>query len=315
MRQLTYSTDSNGIRERVIKFIVNPVSGNGRTSKILPRLIAIAEKLGVHFDLQVTQAPQHATELADDPSDDFDVMVAVGGDGTVNEVAAGALKSKKTMAVIPTGTGNDFARALGRLANRVSSGKSLSDHLRGVMKGKVRSIDVGSVQMDNKEFLFVNGVGVGFDAEVARATQSIHRFQGISKYLLAVVKTLSKYKSSFMEIELDDRAIEQKTFLVAIGNGISSGGGFLLTPDAVLDDGFLDACIVSDVSVPTVLQVLPRVLNGSHVKHPKVLMARAKRIVIRSDTPVAIHRDGEVRLANVDGLSVRIMPDSLKITG
>ena len=89
-------------------------------------------------------------------------------------------------------------------------------------------------------------------------------------------------------------AYEQKTFLVAIGNGVSAGGGFLLTPHALLNDGILDVCVVSNVSIPKVMQLLPRVLNGTHEKHPEVSMTKTKQIKIQCEAPVSIHRDGEV---------------------
>ncbi len=294
------------VGERVIKFIVNPVSGNGRTRKVLPRLIGVAKKLGINFDLQVTQAPEHATELVNDRSGEFDIVVAVGGDGTVNEVAAGALKNEKVMGVIPTGTGNDFARAMGKL-------KSLHDYIHRAVAGRVKLIDVGTLHLDNKELLFVNGVGVGFDAEVARESLNVHKLKGLSRYLYALLKTLSKYKAAQMRIEFDDRVIDEKTFLVAIGNGTSAGGGFLLTPNAKLDDGLLDACIVSDVSIKRVLQVLPSVLNGSHGKHPEVSMVRTNRARIQSEIPVSIHRDGEIPPNKVNDFEVRVVPRSLKI--
>lgn len=294
------------ISERVVKFIVNPVSGNGRTRKILPHLVGIAKKLGINFDLQLTEAPEHATELANDASNKFDVMVAVGGDGTVNEVAAGAIKSKNVMGVIPTGNGNDFVRALGKL-------KSLHEYIHRVISGKVKSIDIGSISIGGKDFVFVNGIGAGFDAEVARETLNINRLRGISRYLYAVIKTLSKYKSSLMKIEIDGRAVEQKTFLVAIGNGISAGGGFLLTPHALLDDGLLDICAVSDVSVARVLRLIPKVIKGMHEKYPEVSMNKAKHIRIQSETPVSIHRDGEVSLEKVNDIDVHIIPQGLKI--
>ena len=297
---------TSGLGQRVVKFIVNPISGNGRTKKALPHLIEIAKKLGVNFDLQLTQAPEHATELANDNSNQFDTVVAVGGDGTVNEVAAGALKSNKIMGVIPTGTGNDFARAIGKL-------KSLHEYVHRIMNGKVRPIDTGALRLNDEEFIFVNGIGIGFDAEVAKESLNIRWLSGISRYLLAVGKTLSRYKSSSMRIELDEKTVEQRTFLIAIGNGISAGGGFLLTPHAILDDGMLDACIVSDVSIPKVMQVLPRVLNGTHERHKEVLMTKTKQLKIQSESPVAVHRDGEVCSSRVHDIWVRIVPASLKV--
>ena len=292
--------------ERFVKFIVNPVSGNGRTRKVLPHLLSLAKRIGLDFDMQLTKAPEHATELAREHSSEFDIVVAVGGDGTVNEVAAGAVKSDAVMGVIPTGTGNDFARALGRL-------KSLQDYVHRIVDGKVKAIDTGVLTLGSRELLFVNGVGVGFDAEVARESLHVHGLKGISRYLYAVLKTLSKYKSVRMNIELDDNLLEGKRYLVAVGNGISAGGGFLLTPDARLDDGLLDVCMVSDLSVGRVLHVLPSVLNGSHGKYAEVSMRKARKIRIKSDMPVSIHRDGEVPSEKVNDLELRIDPGSLHI--
>ncbi len=289
-----------------MQFIVNPVSGNGRTRRILPHLIKLARRLGIDFDLQLTEAPEHATELASNEAGEFDVVVAVGGDGTISEVAAGAIRSRKAVGIVPTGTGNDFARALGRL-------KHLHEYVHRAVAGKVRTIDVGSLLMNGKDTLFVNGVGVGFDAEVARQSFNTPRLKGLSRYLYAVFKTLSKYQASEMRIELDGEVISQRTFLVAIGNGISAGGGFLLTPNAELDDGFLDTCIVSDVSIPRVLQVMPSVLKGTHAKHKEVSLNRAKRIRIESETPLALHRDGEIPSSKATKIEIEVHPGSLDI--
>ncbi|MCL5033753.1 MAG: diacylglycerol kinase family lipid kinase [Bacteroidetes bacterium] len=294
------------VGERVVKFIVNPVSGNGRTRRLLPHLIKIAKRLGIEFDLQLTQAPEHATELASNSSGEFDVVVAVGGDGTINEVAAGAIKSQKAMGVVPSGTGNDFVRSMGRL-------KHLHDYLHRAVAGRAKLIDVGSLQVEGKDMLFVNGVGVGFDAEVARESLNLTKLKGLSRYLYAVIRTLSKYNASEMQIELDGQIIKGRTFLVAIGNGISAGGGFLLTPDAKLDDGLLDTCIVSDVSFSRVLQVIPSVLRGTHARHKEVSMNRAGTIRIESEHPVAIHRDGEIPADKATRISIEVRPQALKI--
>ena len=292
--------------ERLVKFIVNPVSGNGRTRRVLPKLVQLAKKLGMKFDLEITQAPQHATELASEHSSEFDIVVAVGGDGTVNEVAAGALLSGAAMGVIPTGTGNDFIRAVGRL-------KNLHDYFQRLIAGKVKPLDVGVLTLKNDDLIFVNGIGIGFDAEVARESLSVRRLRGLSRYLYSVARTLYKYKAAQMRIRLDERILDGKTYLAAIGNGISAGGGFLLTPNAVLDDGLLDACIVSDVSVPRVIQVIPSVLAGTHTKHHEVTMTRAKLISVESERPVSIHRDGEVPPERVDSFEMRIKPRCLNM--
>lgn len=294
------------VGERLVKFIVNPVSGNGRTKRILPHLVRLARKLGIDFDLQVTQAPEHATELARDHASEFDIVVAVGGDGTVNEVAAGAVRTDTVMGIIPTGTGNDFIRAVGKL-------KDLREYVHRVVAGKVKAIDVGVLNLKGRDLIFVNGIGIGFDAEVARESMNVHRMRGLSRYLYSVVKTLYKYKATRMRIKLDERIVEGKTFLVAIGNGISAGGGFLLTPAAVLNDGLLDACIAADMSTSRILRVIPSALNGTHGRHPEVTFGKAVQLLIECETPVSIHRDGEVPPEKFDRFEMRVDPGSLKI--
>lgn len=292
--------------ERLVKFIVNPVSGNGRTKRILPHLVGLARKLGLEFDLQLTEAPEHATELARDHASEFDVVVAVGGDGTVNEVAAGTVRSDTVMGIIPTGTGNDFIRAIGRL-------KNLQEYVHRLVAGKVKAVDVGLLNLRGRDLVFVNGIGIGFDAEVARESLKVRRLKGLSRYLYSVVKTLNKYKAAYMRIRLDERIVEGKTFLVAVGNGISAGGGFLLTPSAVLNDGLLDVCIAADMSVPRILRVIPSALNGTHGKHPEVTFGKTGRLLIECETAVSIHRDGEVPPERYDRFEMRVDPQSLKI--
>lgn len=295
------------LRERAVKFIANPVSGNGKTRRILPKLISLVRKLGIKFDIEWTQAPQHATEIAKNTSDEFEIIVAVGGDGTINEVASGLLLTDKVLGIVPTGSGNDFARTLGRL-------KDLKDWVYSLVAGRIKRIDVGTINLGNDGYVFVNGVGIGFDAEVARQSEHFRRLKGLPRYLVSLVKTLKSYKSVKMKLEIDGQvAREGRTFLVAIGNGTSAGGGFLLTPNAKLDDGLLDVCAVDEVSIARVVQVLPSVLKGTHSKHPEVSMFTAHHLKISSDDPLAIHRDGEIVPNRIQELTVDIHPHSLNV--
>lgn len=295
------------LRERAIKFIANPVSGNGKTRRILPKLISLVKRLGIRFDVELTLAPQHATEIAKSISDEFEIVVAVGGDGTINEVASGLLLTNKVLGIVPAGSGNDFARAVGRL-------RDLKDYVYRLIAGRIKRIDVGSINFGDRDYLFVNGVGVGFDAEVARQSERFRRLKGLPRYLAALIKTLRSYRSVRMNLEIDGQVVRDgPTFLVAIGNGTSAGGGFLLTPDAKLDDGLLDVCAVSEVSIPRVIQVLPSVLNGTHARHPEVSMFSARHIRISSESPVAVHRDGEISPDRIKEFTIDIYPGRLNI--
>lgn len=264
-------------------FIVNPTAGRGRAgrlwgSKLLPRL----ESYGIDFGFAMTTEPDEATYMARDVVQaGYDVVVGVGGDGTLHEVAAG-LPTEGALGVIPAGTGNDFARTL------------------GLPKDPERSLDIllqsKPMQIDRSRangHPFLNVAGIGFDALVAqqvreRAPQS----GGTLPYLMSVFRLLSTYNNTPVRIELDDETIEATALLVAIGNGAYVGGGMRICPRARIDDGLFDVCIVGDLSTGEALLNLPKLFRGSHTQHPKVRYLRSRRVRIQGDG-VPCQADGE----------------------
>jgi YegS/Rv2252/BmrU family lipid kinase len=294
-------------------FIVNPKAGRTK------RDFAIAEKLKkefskrkAFFEIHFTERPGHATELARNAT--TRVVVAVGGDGTVNEVANGLIGSAKVLGIIPSGSGNDLVKSLDIPADYASA-------LAKLLVGKTKRIDCATVKCEARqanggnstERYFVNGVGIGFDAAVAERTTHIHWLSGTALYLAAVFQMLGKYKSPDFKIKLDSTSVSSHNLLIAIGNGICAGGGFYLTPNAIVDDGKLDVCLIDEMSVPKILQLMPKVMKGKHEKLHGVQMKKAERITVSAYQPFFVHADGEMVGSEVNYVEVQIRKQALNV--
>lgn len=285
-----------------VLFIVNPVASRGRGYR---RWQALAPQLLAHgnFDVALTAHRGHATQLAREAAEKgYTRVAAVGGDGTVFEVVNGLIGADTALAVLPAGTGNDYARFVGMPSDLFEAAKV-------VLTGVERPVDIGALSTGHH---FVNVAGVGFDAEVAQAVNRIpKRLGGTLPYLLGLATTLWGYQAQEMEIAIDDRAITQKTFLAAIGVGASYGGGMMITPSAVLDDGFFEVCVAADMSPLEVIKLVPTIYNGTHIHHEKVTTTRGRSISIRSKGTVAAQADGE--LVGHLPLQITIKPRALRL--
>jgi len=269
----------------------------------------------VPYEMVLTSGPKHATELA--RSAPGPVVVAVGGDGTINEVANGLIGSGKRLGIIPTGSGNDFIKSV-----RIPSAPSLALDL--LVSGKRVEVDVGIVECHENHPLvegeafssqryFINGVGVGFDAAVAAKTGEISFLTGVPLYLLAVLKTLGPYRSPNFDITIDDFRQRARKLLIAVGNGRCAGGGFYLTPDAKVDDGELDVCLVEDISILNILRVMPRVMRGNHHNMKHVNFLRGKQIMLSAQERFYVHADGEIVGRNVQYVHIKILKRALTL--
>lgn len=267
---------------------MNSWAGRGKTGRLLNELVTALSNLGFDYEIEVTKAPLHAIELVCDyTKKGFRKIIAVGGDGTVNEVVNGIMKSKKAdeikFGVIPEGGGNDFARNLQLESNIIKS-------LKVFLRGKTKGVDVGKVE-DN---YFINAFGLGFDAEVAENSRVIKFLNGLPRYILAILKTLLTLKARKVRIEINNEIIERSILLMSIGNGVSAGGGFLLTPNAIIDDGVYDVCIIRSISVFRIFKLLPTAIKGEHINYPEVEMIRSNRIRVKTERPIPIYYDGEL---------------------
>ena len=287
----------------MLYLIVNPVAGKGRALKSLPTIKAFLNTHQLNYQLLQTRGRGHAAQLTRGLPDDA-VVVVVGGDGTLHEVATACIATKRTLGVIPMGSGDDFAYALG--LDRYDVMMALST----IKAGHVVQVDTGQVN----DSVFINAFGVGFDAEVAHAVQhSPKLLKGKAAYFYAVFKALRTLKNTHVHIHVDERQVfSGKALLVAIQNGPRTGGSFLFAPDASLVSSQLELVVAKDFTKTDVVTILPKVMRGQHQHQEKITFATGKDIVLTWQHHQHAHTDGEL-LPQTKQFHVRINPASLRV--
>jgi YegS/Rv2252/BmrU family lipid kinase len=283
-------------------FIVNPTAARGKAARVGEKVRALCKERKVDFQLVYTDKPGDATELAAGVKNKFECIVAIGGDGTINEIINGLIGGSSKLGIVPVGSGNDFVRAL-KLPHNLTKAFNI------LLAMKTRAIDIG--QAGNR--FFQNGLGIGFDAWVVQETKKVHRLRGTAIYLYSVLKTIYSYKPPVVKIEYKDVRREEKFYMITIGNGISLGGGFKLTPNALLDDGLFDLNIIRDSKKWEVYRNLLSVFTGKHIYLEQVTTDRADKISFRSNESFAAHVDGELLSLNLNALDVKILPKAVEI--
>jgi diacylglycerol kinase (ATP) len=272
--------------------ILNPVAGRGKAIKAEKELVRSLREKNITFQLEHTQRPLHAISLAEQLSKEYKIIVAAGGDGTANEVARGLLGSKVSMAYLPIGSGNDFNKIVCMPAD-------ISHALDTILINKLKIIDVGHITIENtsgKTFSsqFINTLGIGIDATIAKESKHIKYIRGLMLYLLATLKALSYYMPIKFFIKIDGKEFVEESFLFCVGNGKFEGGGFNMVPNAIPDDQFFDICLIKKMSIRNALTVIPMVIKGTHGKHNQVVMMQAKVIELTATEPFVVHADGEI---------------------
>ncbi|MBN1219014.1 MAG: diacylglycerol kinase family lipid kinase [Anaerolineae bacterium] len=295
------------------RLIVNPVSDKGHTLALLPEIIGTLQQLGIEVELAQTQAPGHAIELAQKAvAAGFERVVAVGGDGTCNEVANGLLlapqqASLTIMGLIPTGSGNDWACSLGVPLDIAQACAVLKN-------GSKRVIDVGRVTVDGQPRIFVNSVGLGFDAEVAVDTKCARFLRGFAMYLWSVFRVLMSGRWPYQaQFSFNGKSHQQPITLLTVANGVRAGGGFYLTPNAEIDDGLFDICYAPQLSRLSLLNLLPKTLNGTHIHHRAITMDRSSRVEVLVENGIPGHIDGEILCIDGHRFEFEIIPRALQV--
>ncbi len=296
------------------RVIVNPVAGADRTAREWPRIKELFKGLGLRFDHDITEAPRHAIELARMAAEKgYEMVVSVGGDGTINEIVNGLYASGNigdvTLGIISTGTGGDYIRTVG-------IPRRYEEACRCFLQPKTRTVDLGVVEYSSNgnraERLFVNFAGMGFDAEIVRRTTQQFKVLGsLPAYLLGLLVTLFAYRNKDISLKVDGKVQNIRVCTVIMNNGKYGGGGMFTAPPADLCDGLLDVLVIGDLSKPDLLWSLPRIYKGTHLTHPKVTIKKAKEIEIRSAQPMYLQTDGEL-LGRVPA-RFSILPAALKV--
>jgi YegS/Rv2252/BmrU family lipid kinase len=249
----------------------------------------------------LTERPGHATELARRAArDGVAVVIAVGGDGTVNEVAAGVLGTSAALAALPAGTGNDFAREIGMP-------RSWRRAVAALPRARRRLIDVG---LANGR-LFVQSAGAGLDGYVLQLRARGRRLARPLMYPMCTIQGLLTYRPAAMTFTLDGERWTQRALTVAVANGHAYGGGVQIAPGALLDDGRFDVAVVGDLSRLDALRTFPLFYRGAQTGHPKIALRRGVRLLVEADQPLAVHADGT--LQGTTPVEFTIQPGALPV--
>lgn len=297
-------------------FILNPVAGGFAARRSRSRLLQALRSSGIDYEVEFTEGRGHAMHLARSAAERGFAVVAAGGDGTAHEVASGIIQSGSDvpMAVIPMGTGNDFAKMF-------ELPGSEAEFLQRLADGHSQAIDYGQITWQGPcgagVDYFINIGGTGFDARVAMAASRFKWLTGTPRYVASVLRTLNGWRAPDVELHLSRggvtvHAYTGRLFLAMAGNGACSGGGFYLTPHASICDGMLDACIISDVSTARVLWLLPKALNGRHLAASQVHVEKTERMIIKSETPLPVQGDGELLSEGATEIVMEIVPNGLR---
>ena len=267
-----------------LKLIYNPSAGRGRTRKHIDAVEQRLRRGGGEVDIAATTSAADLTRVAAESSrGGYDRVVVCGGDGTVHLAVRDFDLAAGTLAVIPLGSGDDFARVLGIPRN-------VEEACQTVLSGRIREVDVAAAN----GVRFVGVAGLGFDSQVAAFANKVKIMRGSAVYLYAILRVLPQFKPHKVTFVIDDVSRAEEMMFAVVGNSRQYGGGIRIVPDAVIDDHILDYCIVHRTSRAQLLKTLPRAYNGSHVTSPFVETGRGKTFRFSSATPLEVYADGEL---------------------
>ncbi len=295
----------------MFSFIVNPAAGKGKAKQLVPWLEAEVRRRGLQAEILVTNGRGAGTELAQQAQGE--ILVAVGGDGTINEIVNGMKYSKKSLGFLPAGSGNDLISSL-----EIPKTPALA--LDVLEARRTRRIDLGSISWQQSDWngqygekLFANGDVICIDAVVASRVAGISFGSGIIVYAIAVLQSLVKYVPWKLHGSMNRKSFESECLLLAVGNGKSAGGGFLLTPNARLDDGHLDICILASRGMFGILTIMPKVIRGRHGSADGAIHQSCKQIEVRCEDGIPIHADGEVLDKGSKHAIVKVLENKLSV--
>lgn len=291
------------MKNRDYFFIVNPVAGQGRKMEVVSEIESFCRDKNLDFKIVLTKLPREATIIAKKSTQaGYKKIVAVGGDGTVNEVVNGIVGTPAILGIIPIGSGNDFSHVIGLSRN-------IKKDLKVLVSGKVKEVDLGLAD----DRYFVDGLGIGFDAEAAGKVRKFLKYvNGFPAYLLAVLRTLATYRFPSVRIHFDGQKIETGLLLVAVMNGPRYGAGFHVAPSAKIDDGLFTICLIEKCGRFYALRNIPKILKGTHINLPIVKIFTAKDVSIESENLLSAHMDGEI-LAPAHKFGIKLFSKKLKV--
>lgn len=295
------------------RLIVNPIAGRGRAEQSIPYITQALTEQRVDFDIVRTERPWHAADLAEEAaSQGCEAVVAVGGDGTANEVLNGLVRAQAAgrgegtaLGVLCAGRGNDFAYGWGLPT-------TLREGCLALAHGQRRRVDVGLAigGLYPEGRYFGNGVGIGFDAVVGFVAARMTRLHGFLNYVVAALQTIFLYyKAPLVRVEYDGQSLTQPSLMVSVMNGRRMGGGFFMAPESRTDDGLFDLCIARQVSRARIFALIFHFMRGTQVSQEPIRMARAQQVAVTAlEGTLPAHADGETLCTEATQLELRLVP-------
>jgi diacylglycerol kinase (ATP) len=301
------------------RIILNPAADKGRAGTGVATVTAALAARNIEADLVLTERPGHAIQLAGEAaSEGVNVVVAAGGDGTVNEVLNGlmAVEERPAMAVLPIGRGNDFAFGMGIPTSLEGACDTLAAGFR-------RTVDVGHVVGGDvpEGRYFGNGVGIGFDAIVGFEAAKLRFVSGFLGYIVAALKTITLYhQGPEVRLEYLDSATEDlvtrrlQVLMVSIMSGRRMGGGFMMAPEGDPTDRTLHLCVAAQMRRPSIFGMIPHFMNGTQEGRPGITMLRTRHlVVIATKGTLPAHADGETLCTQGQRLELTLLPAQLDV--
>jgi diacylglycerol kinase (ATP) len=272
----------------LVVLVVNPTAGGGRGRRLIPRAEAALRALSFEHRTVITEDGAHPHRAASEAAvEGAHAVVALGGDGLVGSCAEGLVGTDTPLVVVPAGNGNDFARSLGLDRRRPFQSLAL------FREDRVRAIDAVRAEGPGWDRHYVCVAGAGFDSEVNAYANTLARLHGTARYVVAVFRTLVRFRPAKLTVRVDGQERRLDAMMVAVANAPQYGGGMKVCPDASLDDGVLDVCIVRAMPRRTFAALFPKVFTGRHVTLPVVIMLRGQKVEVEAERPFDVYGDGE----------------------
>ncbi len=279
--------------------IINPKSSNGATGKNIDYIKNIIQKLD-NPEIIITKSKNEATDITQKAIlNGTEKIIAVGGDGTINEIINGFFLEEKIInpnvifGILPCGTGSDFVRTLHLPKNN-------NKVIEKILENKTKLIDVGKANYSDlnhqaKTRFFINASNIGIGGEVVdRVNQTSKIFGGFASFLAGTILSVMDYKNKKVSITFDhEQKIEFTTINIVVANGQFCGGGMKFLPDSSLDDGLFDILLIGDLSKADFFRLIPKVYSGLHLRDPKINVKKAKNVLIESEYKLKLDFDGE----------------------
>jgi diacylglycerol kinase (ATP) len=274
-----------------VLLVYNAAAAHKRAKKILPEVEACFNDRGIRFELRITDYPEHAVDIVGNADfSQYDGVVAGGGDGTLFEVINGYYKNKDRgkipLGILPTGTGNAFARDLDMNLERWQEAVEI------IKMGRPRNVDVGKFHTHGQDYYFLNILGLGFVADVGKTAHKLKVFGNVA-YTIGVFYQMMFLKTYGVKIEADGEIYERENIFVEISNTTYTSN-FLMAPNAEIDDGLLDVTLLGKASRRRLIQCFPKIFTGEHIHLEEVEQFKAQKIKVETDIPKVLAPDGEL---------------------